>query len=142
MAKSSVKSVFIDTSVLFAACKSKYGASAQILAYCKKGKLHGYISLYVITEVKRNIVYEVDQKVKQRLNVYLLGAKLKLIEPSTSEISRCEEVINDKDTPVLAAAIKAKVDFLTTLDKKDFFQTQVRNFIKPIQIISPKDILS
>lgn len=142
MARSSLKTVFIDSSVLFAACKSRYGASALTLANCKKEKIKGYVSLYTIIEVKRNITYEIDQKVKQRLNTLLLGSKLKLVEPPEEEIVRCKEVIKDKDAPILAAALTAKVDVLVTLDKKDFFQPKVREFMHPTKIISPKDLIN
>lgn len=142
MAGPSLKSIFIDASVLFTACKSRFGASALILAYCKREKIKGYISLYAITEVKRNITYETDQKVKRRLNMFLLGSKLKLVEPAEPEIERCKKVINEKDAPILAAALMAKADVLTTLDKKDFFQPKVREFMHPTKILSPKDLLN
>ncbi len=142
MARITISSVFIDSSVLYAACKSRYGASAQILAYCKRQKIKGYISLHVMTEVRRNISNESDHKVKQRLNNYLLESKLKLVEATSAYIEKCKRVINDRDAPILAAALNSGVDMLATLDKKDFFQLKVREFIHPVQIVTPKDVLN
>lgn len=141
MAGTPVKTVFIDSSVLFSACKSRYGASAQILAYCKKEKIKGRISLYVIAEVKRNIAYETDQKVKQRLNMFLLSSKLKLVEPSETEKNKCEEIINQKDAPILASAISSQVDYLLTLNTKDFKGSELKTAVEQMKIMIPKDFI-
>ncbi len=138
-----MKTVFIDSSVLFSACSSLSGASAQILVLCRKKKLQGYISKYVVAECKKNIAKKLDQKAKQRLNMYLLQFDLKTVsEPTEQEIKICEEVIKSKDAPILAAAIKSKAMVLVTLDKKDFMIAKVRNHIQPTLLFTPDKFLS
>lgn len=135
-------SIFIDTSVLFSAVQSKVGASARIMGLCKKGLIKGFISDYVIAEAKRN-ARKLDQKQKQRLHIFLQQGKLKRAEnPTVEEIKRYEVVIKLKDAPVVAAAMKSKVDFLITLDTKDFKKQSVQKVVKLLQILTPREFAS
>ena len=140
MARTSVAIVFIDSSVLYSACKSKIGASALLLAYCRKGSIQGFVSPYVITEVKRNLVHE-GREVKQRLNFFLLQTNLKIVTPINSDIARCKGAIKLRDTHILAAALKCKAEYLITLDQKDFMQKRVKDFVKPIVIVTLRGFL-
>lgn len=104
-----MRTVFIDSSVLISACYSKIGGPALILGYCRKGKVKGYISQYVVKEAKKNIAERAPQQAKQRLNEYLLRASLMTVEdPSRAEIHQCEQVIKPKDAIILAAAVRAR----------------------------------
>lgn len=133
---------FIDTSVLFSACLSKIGASALILGYCRKNKIKGFISRYVLSEIKRNAVKEFDELKKQRLNFYILQSNLNIAEnPTLDEMKIYQEVINPKDVPILAAAVKNKVDYLITFNTKDFLLPKVKDFVKPLTILTPKDFV-
>ena len=105
--------VFIDTSVLFSAYLSKIGASALILGFCRKNKIKGFISRYVLSEVKRNAAQKLDQTGKQRLNFYILQAHLTIIDnPTSTEILRHGTIIHSKDAPILAAAVKSGASYL------------------------------
>lgn len=134
--------IFLDTSVLFSACSSQSGASARILQLCKQGKMQGYISNYIIDEVKKNVSHKLDQIGKQRLNIYLLQAHLQIIEnPGTAQIQECEKVINRKDAPILAAALKSNAETLVTLNTKDFMKPAVRKFANLLKIVTPRDFI-
>lgn len=138
-----MKTVFIDSSVLLAACISTSGAASRILMLCRKEKLWGYVSHYVLNEVKKNAVQKLDEKGKKRLNFYLLQSRLHKVEnPSKESVLECEQVINSKDAPILAAAIKSKATVLVTLDKRDFMTSKVRNHIHPILLFTPDKFLS
>jgi putative PIN family toxin of toxin-antitoxin system len=135
--------VFIDTSVIFSACYSKLGASALLLGYCRKKKIKGYISKYVLSELKRNAALKLDQAGKQRLNFYLLQAHLSIVDnPTDKEIAHYKKIIESQDAPILAAAVKSTSHYLVTLDIKDFQNPQVKQLVKPLIILSPKDFLS
>jgi len=134
--------IFIDTSVLFAACTSKIGAAAGILRLCKKGQVQGNISEYVINEARRNISSLNDQDPKHRLNKYLQQFHLIKVEtPSTTEIEYYEEIINRKDAPILAAAIKCQAAYLITFNTKDFMQPKVEKLVKPLKVTTPRDFI-
>ena len=134
--------VFIDTSVLFSACLSKIGASALILGYCRKNKIKGLISLYVLSEIKKNAVQKLDQLTRQRLNFYILQSNLDIVDnPTFDEIKICQEVINPKYAPILAAAVKNKANYLITFNTKDFLLPKVKDFVKSLTILTPRDFV-
>lgn len=134
--------VFIDTSVIISACFSKIGASALILGLCRKNKIKGYISRHVMSELKRNAAHKLDQTGKQRLNFYILQSNLNIVNnPTIQEIKSCQKVINQKDAPILSAAIKNNVEYLITFNIKDFLLPNVKNFVKPLIIITPREFI-
>lgn len=134
--------IFIDTSVLFSAVQSKIGASARIIGLCKKGLIKGFISDYVIEEAKWN-ARKLDQKQKQRLHIFLQQGRLEKAEnPTTVEIKKYETVIKLKDAPVVAAAIKSKVDFLVTLDTRDFKKQSIQKVLKSLKILTPREFVT
>lgn len=134
--------VFIDTSVLFSACLSKIGASALILGYCRKNKIKGFISQYVLSEIKRNAIQKLDQLSKRRLNFYILQSNLNIVDnPTAEEITIYKEVINPKDAPILAAAVKNKTNYLITFNTKDFLIPKVKDFAKSLTILTPGDFV-
>lgn len=134
--------VFIDTSVILSACISKIGASALILGYCRKNKIKGYISKYVLSEIKRNAVQKLDESGKQRLNFYILQSNIDIVDNQTNgEIQICQKVINSKDAPILAAAIKNKADYLITYNTKDFLLPIVKDFARPLTILTPHNFI-
>lgn len=133
--------VFIDTSILLSACLSKTGASAFILGFCRKKKIKGLISKYVLSELKRN-AGKLDQAGKRKLNFYILQSSLEIVEnPTLDEINACQEVINSKDSSILAAAIRHKAEYLITHNTKDFLLPKVKNFAKPMMILTPRDFV-
>lgn len=134
--------IFIDSSVLIAACKSKSGGSARILMECRRKKIQGYVSRHVVVETKKAAEAKFDQTEKQRLNFFLLQSHLIFCEePSLIEVNHCQEVLPEKDAPILAAAIKNKADFLITLDTGNFMKTTVKEIVKPVKIVTPKDFI-
>lgn len=134
--------VFIDTSVLFSACLSKIGSAALVLGHCRKNKIKGFISRYVLSEIKRNAIQKLDQLGKQRLNFYILQSNLNIVDnPTFDEIKICQEVINLKDAPILATAVKNKTNYLITFNTKDFLLPKVKDFAKSLTILTPRDFV-
>ncbi len=138
-----MKRVFIDTSVLFSACNSRTGAATIILGRCRKGAIQGYISSYVLSEIKRNVAARLDQVGKKRLHVFLQQGRLTIVEePGVEEVKRCERVIAAKDAPVLAASIKCNASHLLTFNTTDFKRPEVRAFAKPLEIMTPREFIT
>lgn len=137
-----MKKVFLDASVLVAACASKTGASGLTLGLCRLEKIQGYVSLDVIGEARKNVYLKLKPVASKRLAEFLKLANLLLVPPpSIEEISHCEQAINPKDASILAAALKSPASFLVTLDKKHFLQPKVINFAQPLKVTSPKDLV-
>jgi len=134
--------IFIDTSVILAASKSKSGGSSYIFMLCRKEKVQGYISRYVIYEAKTKSPSLLTQQEKQRLNFLLLQCNLILVtEPLDRDIQKYIRVIEKKDAPILAAAKSVNVHYLLTLNTKDFMQENVKKWMYPMQKATPKDFL-
>ena len=131
--------VFIDTSVLLAACRSRSSVSAVIFGYSRRKRIKAIISHHVISEIKRNAEEKLDQQGKRRLNFYLLQTNLIIVaDPTIEERISLKGIIPNKDVPILAAAIKNKANFLITYDKKNFFQPEVLKIVKPMTIVTPR----
>lgn len=128
--------------MLVAACASKTGASALILGYCRQRKLQGSVSLDVIGEARKNVNFKLGPNGRKRLVYFLKMANLKAVSnPSIEKIASCEKVINRKDSPILAAALKSPAKFLLTLDRKDFLKPKVFQFAKPLKILTPGEFV-
>jgi len=135
--------VFLDSSVLVAASASKTGASAFVLGYCRRKKVLGYTSLDALGEAKKNVVLKLEPLAQNRFAFFLKHANILLVEdPSVEETAKCEKVINAKDAPILAAAVKSPASFLLTLDRKHFLKPEVMAFAKSLKILTPGEFVS
>lgn len=107
--------LFLDTSVLLAACASASGASKEIF---RVAALNGWVLVttpYAIEEVLRNLpdfpVATSGEWVKLRPSVLILDDVFTLDRPVVFPVS--------KDKPILFGAL-AWADALLTLDRRDF----------------------
>lgn len=132
-----MKTVFLDSSVIFSAVNSPIGGSAKLFTL-KNVKLT--TSKVVLTEVERNIRKKLYLHHLDRF--FILAEQLTILkqEPNRNLINSAKKVIAEKDAVILAEAKQAKSDFLVTLDKKHFLQTKVKKFIKPNLVLTPKEL--
>jgi len=113
--------IFLDSSVIIAGLASKTGGSHKILIMAELQIIIPLISEIVVQEVMNNI----NKKMPDHYGLfYTLFQKLpfKLIKPSKEDLKKALIIINDKDAPLLAAAMTGKADWLLSLD---------RHFLKP-----------
>ncbi len=112
-----MEKIFIDASVLFSAILSTTGASRELLRYALQGKIVLVANALVLQEVEKNISLK---------NVEVLGKfkalreilAIELVEPTKEEVLAALPYTVIKDAPHLAAAKKAKVACLVSLDRK------------------------
>jgi predicted nucleic acid-binding protein len=107
--------LFLDTSVLLAACASAKGASREIF---RIARMNGWVLLatpYVVEEVLRNLpdfpLAASGEWVRLRAETLVMDDVLTLNRPVVFPVS--------KDKPVLFGAL-AWADVLLTLDRRDF----------------------
>lgn len=106
-----------------------------------KKRIKGFLSRYVLIETKRNLIKKSAEKSLERFIFYLENCNFNITsEPTLLELKTCR-IINSKDAPVLIAAIKNDVQYLVTLDKKDFMKKEVFNYAKPLKIMLPGDFI-
>lgn len=129
--------VFLDTSVIISGIVSLKGASGAVLDLCEAQILQMIISRQVLTEADRNFGDKLPDFV-QEFRMFIQNVNPVLVpDPTVEEVKNAEKSVNSKDAPILACAIKEKVQFLITLDKR-FRITGSGIFLK---IISPGDFL-
>jgi predicted nucleic acid-binding protein len=115
-----VRKIFLDSSVVIAACGSRNGASHAVIVMAEIGLFKAVISEQVVIECDRNINKKLPTALpilKQILNI--INPEI-VPDPSTTESSQWENIIEPKDAPILAAALSAKADRLLSLNTKDF----------------------
>lgn len=130
-----MKTVFVDSSVLFTAVASPTGGSAKLFTL---KKIQLVTSLTVLAEVERNVRQKLMSFHLTRF--FLLVGKMKILsqKPNVSLISKARKVIVEKDAVILAEAKQAKADALVTLDRKHFFTQRVKKFLAWQKIMTPK----
>lgn len=115
----SLPRLFLDSNVFIAALVSNHGASYTVMVMAAAGLFVIVTSRYVLAEVERNM----RQKFPSLFPAYL-GFMERLSyeegEPRLEEIEKWETIIERKDAPVLAAAVKAQPQRLITLDERHF----------------------
>jgi predicted nucleic acid-binding protein len=115
-----MRRIFADTSILIAGCGSKTGASRAVLTMAEIGLFKLVISEQVMEECQRNF----QKKLPTAIPIFtqIMAAIDPEIQPNPQpeESERWKTIIEAKDTPILAAAVLAKVDRLLSLNTKDF----------------------
>jgi predicted nucleic acid-binding protein len=109
--------IFLDTSVLLAACRSKSGASRAILDIAAKQGWKLIASPWVRNEVEKNLS---KFPFESTATWVALRSRISLVDDVVS-IDRALVFPTSKDRPVLITAL-AWADVLLTLDREDFIK--------------------
>ncbi len=135
-----MKKVFFDASVLFSAIYSNTGASAKLVSLIGK-LIIGITTENCIEELERNIEkirlsssYQIQDFINQ--NKFIVREEI-----NEYEIKPYKGLVDEKDSHVVAGAILTDGDFLVTLDKKHLNNKIVKQRLKKIDILSPKELL-
>lgn len=134
--------IFLDSSVLIAALHSKTGASSQILALSQERILEVFIS----NQVEEEVIDVLERKysfLKPVFKDLLKTAKLKQVKTSDRSIPKeAHSWIKDpKDVKILVGAKVAHVDYLITLDLKDFIRDKSVAKKSSLKILTPGGFL-
>lgn len=132
---SALKSLFLDSSVIFTAVNSPFGGSAKLFTL-KNVEL--ITSRLVLTEVERNVRAKLQSYHLDRF--FKLASKLSIIDsfPDEKLINKAKKTIHIKDAVILAEAKTARADCLITLDKKHFLTDKAISFLKPKKVLTTK----
>ena len=130
--------VFLDAGIYTAGAGSALGGSRQILDWCAERLLQPLTSQQVLIEVRRNVAKKLPHVVAILERILQAVDSELLPEPTTEEIAHATHVVPEKDAPILAAALKANVEYLVTLDRKHFKQPRVQGAV-PFQILLPEE---
>jgi len=130
--------IFVDSSVLFAATYSSRGFSRDIILKGVKGNVKLVVSNLVFAEVALNL--EKDAKDKLYLLEFIKEfVPFEFVRATKKDVLSAAKYVELKDAPIVAAAKKAGVDLLVTLDRKHLLgKPEISKFIKA-QIVTPKE---
>ncbi len=136
-----MKRIFIDSSVFFSAAYSEKGGSRELLLKGARGEVILVLSPLVLEETRRNLG-EVSSELADLFDMIAGAIPFELVQPTKDEVISAAMIVSLKDAPILAAARKAGVDLLVTLDKKHLLGKPELVKYAGTQIVSPKEAIN
>lgn len=135
--------IFLDSSVLIAGAISESGAAHVLLNLGESKDIVLVVSESVIWESERSMARKSPSNLDD-LRSLIRSSNLRIIEnPSLREVKANLYLINDpNDVPILLAAIKAKVDYLATHNRKHFLDDPNVSERSGLRIGTPGDVLA
>ena len=137
-----MKRVFLDSGVLFSALYSSHGFSRDLLLAAARGELVLVMSQDVADETKRNLAEHAPDTTRTLWDYFLSNLAIEYVTPTKREARAAAKRVVAKDAPIVAAARKAKVDFLITLDKKHLLgKPGLAKYVRA-DIVTPKEVVA
>jgi predicted nucleic acid-binding protein len=134
---------FLDSSVLFASCVSLKGASREIVQQGLRGMVVLVISPVVLDEVERNLA-EFPRYAMEALAVfhqYVDSVPFQIVQATQRQVRQAARYTALKDAPIVAAAKRAKVDYLASLDRRHLVGVELVAQRSGLQIVLPEELL-
>lgn len=135
--------LFMDSSALFAGVVSASGASRALLILAENGQLRITVSEQVIVETEQAIA----RKVLRALPAYRESVRhtgLHIVrDPSPQDVRVHTHLIRlQADVSIVLAAMRAKVDYLVTLNRRHFIDDPEVAVRSNLRIGTPGDALA
>lgn len=132
--------LFLDANILFSAAHNPDGNARALFSLAGKGIVELYCSQFARDEASRNIALKFPH-CGDTLEELIKSTKL-VPEPPPSVIRIATSAgLPEKDAPILAAAIAARVDLLVTGDKTHF-GTLFGQQVEGVTTLPPADALA
>jgi len=131
---------FLDASVLFAASYSSSGASRELIRLAFQGRVQLVISDDVVEEVERNLAV----KHPETLGLFHRSIDLmpfEIVTVTSKDIKQAATYTEIKDAPIVAAAQKAQVDYLTSLNRRHLVGVAAVARGSGLKIVLPHELL-
>ena len=135
--------IFLDSSALIAGAISESGAAHVLLNLGESKDIVLTVSELVIWESERSMAKKAPNNLND-LRSLIRSSNLRIIEnPSPEEVEANLYLIHDpNDVPILLAAMKAKVDYLATHNRKHFLDDPKVSERSGLKIGTPGDVLA
>jgi len=131
---------FIDASVLFAASLSPTGASREIIRQAVRGKVALVASRLVFEETEENLADKAPEALPA-FHQFLDAVPFETVRPSKREVLQAAEYSALKDAPIVAAAKRAQVDYLVSLDRRHLVGVPEVAQQSGLKIVLPSELL-
>jgi predicted nucleic acid-binding protein len=142
VSKKPLRSVFIDSSVLYAAAFSATGPARRLILKGLQGMVALVISDLVLEETKRNL----KKNSRETLPYFTIIADLltpQATRPTKAEVLKAAQIVHLKDAAIVAAAAKGKADYLATHDVKHLLNhAQAIEAAYGMTVLTPAELLS
>ena len=129
--------IFLDSSVLFSAAYSSRGRARDLILRAARGELTLVVSDLVLEETRRNLAENAPHSLPS-FHLIIETVSFELIRPTKREVLDAAKVVVLKDAAILAAAKKAGVDLLVTLDRKHLLGKPALEQFVGVPIVTPK----
>ena len=135
--------LFLDSSALIAGIISVRGAARALLLLAESGHIPVTISEQVLAETECAIARKVPLALSD-LRQAILASQAQIVrDPSPDQVSAHQDLVSHAaDTPIVVAAMQAKVDYLATLNRKHFMDNPEVARKSGLNIGTPGDALS
>jgi predicted nucleic acid-binding protein len=135
--------IFLDSSALIAGAISESGAAHILLNLGESKDIVLTVSELVIFESERAMAKKAPDNLND-LRSLIKSSNLRIVEnPSRKEVEANLYLIKDpNDVPILLAAIKAKVDYLATHNRKHFLDDPQVADRSGLRIGTPGEVLA
>jgi len=135
--------IFLDSSALIAGAISESGAAHVLLNLGESQDIALTVSELVIIESERAMAKKAPSNLND-LRSLIKSSNLRIVDnPAKEEVEANLYLINDpNDVPILLAAMKARVDYLVTHNRKHFLDDPKVTEISGLRIGTPGDVLA
>lgn len=128
--------------MVIAACGCPKGGSALIMKALSEEGFVGIVSPVVIRECEKNIRKKMSEEEILRFYKYLGKIEFK-VQKVTGQLKdkKIIKAFPKKEYHIIEGVIKSKADILLTLDRKNFFNPEVKKLELPFSIMTPKKFI-
>jgi predicted nucleic acid-binding protein len=135
--------LFLDSSALYAGIISPSGAARVLLMLAEAERITIAISLQVTFEVERVLARKAPEAILSYRQILLASKISVLSDPTPQEVDAYQGIVpHPADVPIVVAAMKAKTDFLVTLNRKHFLDDSSVATRSGLRIGTPGDALA
>ena len=131
---------FIDASVLFAASLSSAGASREIIRQALRGEITLVASKLVYEEAEKNLADKAPEALPA-FHQFLDTVPFETVRPSKRQVLQAAQYTALKDAPIVAAAKRARVDYLVSLDRHHLVGVKEVAQRSGLKIVLPSELL-
>ena len=134
--------LFLDSSALLAGIVSARGAARALLLLAESGHITVTISDQVVTETEHAIARQVPSAINDFREAILASEARIVRDPSPEDVTAHSELISHlANVPILLAAMRDKVDYLVTFNRKHFIDDPNVALQSGLRIGTPGDAL-
>jgi predicted nucleic acid-binding protein len=131
---------FVDASVLFAASLSPTGASREIIRQAVRGQVTLVASKLVYEEVEKNLADKAPEALPA-FRQFLATVPFETVRPTKRQVLQAARYSALKDAPIVAAAKRARVDYLVSLDRRHLVGVKEVAQRSGLRIVLPSEFL-